>query len=99
MSAVVIKQGLLDTIQDEGRFGFQHLGINPGGSMDVVAASVANMLAGNPKNAPVIELHFPASYFQFQQVCLIVITGADFNPTINDVLIPVNTAVMVTKGS
>ena len=43
MSIRVIKKGLLDTIQDRGRYGYQHLGINPGGAMDRVAASVANM--------------------------------------------------------
>ena len=31
----MVKQGLLDTVQDDGRYGFQHLGINAGGSMDL----------------------------------------------------------------
>jgi antagonist of KipI len=78
MSTLVIKQGLLDTIQDEGRFGCQHFGINTGGSMDLVASNIANMLVGNKPGAPVIELHFPASSFLFRQDCLIALSGADF---------------------
>jgi antagonist of KipI len=99
MSVVVIKQGLLDTIQDDGRFGFQHLGINAGGSMDLMASNLANILVGNERNAPVIELHFPASSFMFLQDCLIAISGADFNPLVNDAGIPMNTPVMILKDS
>ena len=47
MSLKVIKAGLLDTIQDMGRIGYQHLGINPSGAMDRFAAQTANMLMGN----------------------------------------------------
>lgn len=30
MSIRIIKAGILDTIQDQGRYGYRHLGINPG---------------------------------------------------------------------
>ena len=43
MSLKIIKAGVLDTIQDLGRYGFQYLGINPGGAMDRFAAQVVNM--------------------------------------------------------
>ena len=32
MSMRIIKAGILDTVQDAGRYGYQHLGINPGGA-------------------------------------------------------------------
>jgi antagonist of KipI len=99
MSIVVIKQGILDTIQDEGRFGYQHLGINPNGCMDEVAATIANMLAGNDRGHPVIELHFPAATLQFDDDYLIAFAGADFQPTINNKTVPLNTPVWVTHGS
>ena len=47
MSLKIIKAGVLDTIQDPGRYGFQYLGINPGGAMDRFAAQVVNTLSGN----------------------------------------------------
>jgi antagonist of KipI len=99
MSIVIIKQGILDTVQDEGRFGYQHLGINPTGCMDFIAASVANILAANDRSNPVIELHFPAACFQFHDDYLIALSGADFQPTVDDKPIPINNAVWITKGS
>jgi antagonist of KipI len=63
MSLKIIKAGVLDTIQDPGRYGFQYLGINPGGTMDRFAAQVVNMLTGNDSSEPVVELHFPSSIF------------------------------------
>jgi antagonist of KipI len=99
MSVLIIKPGLLDTIQDGGRYGYQHLGINPCGAMDFVAAAVANMLTGNDKEEAVTELHFPASSFLFEDDCMIALSGADFHATINNRSIPINTAVIVSKGS
>jgi antagonist of KipI len=83
MSLRIIKTGVLDTVQDAGRYGFQHLGINPGGAMDRFAAQVVNMLVGNNSDEPVIEMHFPASIFLFEQETMIAIGGADFSATIN----------------
>jgi antagonist of KipI len=54
MSLKIIKAGVLDTIQDLGRYGFQYLGINPGGAMDRFAAQVVNMLTGNEISETVI---------------------------------------------
>ena len=99
MSVLILKSGLFDTIQDGGRFGFQHLGINPGGAMDLISASLANALVDNESNTPVVELHFPASVFIFTQNSLIAITGADFEPEIDDKPVPTNTAILVSKNS
>jgi len=99
MSVLIIKPGLLDTIQDNGRYGYQYLGITPSGAMDFVAATIANMLAGNDKDEATIELHFPASSFLFEDDCMIALSGADFRATINNKSIPVNMAVIVSKGS
>src|SRR5258706_59641 len=61
MSLKIIKAGILDTIQDMGRYGNQHLGINPAGAMDKYAMQVTNILLGNKLNEAVIEMHFPSS--------------------------------------
>lgn len=99
MSLRVIKHGLLDTLQDAGRYGFQHLGINPGGAMDQLAASVANMLVGNEPNEAVIEMHFPASTFYFEKPAVVALCGADFSATINDKEIPLDTTIIVAANS
>ena len=99
MSIRIIKQGIFDTMQDDGRYGYQHLGINPGGATDAVAASVANMLVGNRLSEAVIELHFPAGTFFFEKPCLIALSGADFSATINNEIIPLNTAVIIAGST
>lgn len=98
-SITILKQGIADTIQDLGRFGYQQYGINPTGAMDVVAAKVANFLVGNAPTGGVFELHFPASVFQFNVDALIALSGGDFSATINDEPIPINTPIIVTANS
>ena len=99
MSLQIIKAGLLDTIQDQGRYGYQHLGINPGGAMDRYSAQLANALLGKGFNSPVIEIHFPAPIVLFQTETIICITGADFTPAINNKKIPVNHPIAINKNT
>jgi antagonist of KipI len=99
MSITVIKPGLLDTVQDMGRFGYSRLGINPGGVMDRYAAQAANMLVGNDTLEAVIEIHFPGAQFLFEQNAMISITGADFCATLNDERLPLWHPVVVRKNA
>ena len=99
MSLRILKAGILDTMQDMGRFGYQHLGINPTGAMDKYAADIANMLVRNKPGDAIIEMHFPASVFLFDQPAVIALAGADFNASINGEFIPVNQPVIVNKSS
>ena len=99
MSLSIIKPGLLDTIQDMGRFGFGNWGINPAGVMDSYAMQVANILVGNCAGEAVMEIHFPGPQILFEQNALISIAGADFSPTINDEPIPLCQPVIVRKNT
>ena len=99
MSIRIVKQGLFDTIQDAGRYGYQHLGINPGGAMDIIASSLANMLVGNESNEAVIEMHFPAPTIYFEKTAVIALFGADFSASINGKDVPINTTIIVAAKS
>src|SRR5688572_5720980 len=99
MSLNVIKSGVLDTIQDSGRIGFSKWGINPNGPMDFYAMKMANALVGNDLHRGVIELHFPAGEYLFNRDCLISITGADFEPRINDFPVSMWRSLVVREGS
>ncbi len=94
----VIKAGILDTIQDNGRYGNQHLGINPSGAMDKYAMQVTNMLVGNKQGEAIIEMHFPAAVFMFTQPALIALGGADFSASINGEPVPNLHAIIVCKN-
>jgi len=93
------KSGLLDTIQDAGRYGYQHLGINPGGAMDITAMQIANALVGNDLNEAIVEMHFPAAEIVFEEPVLLALSGADFAAEINGEPIPVLHPVIVQKGA
>jgi Allophanate hydrolase subunit 2 len=99
MNLKIIKTGLLDTIQDLGRYGYQHLGINPGGAMDRYAAQLANALLGKEFNSPVIEMHFPSPVILFEKETIICITGGDFTPKINKKNVPLNQPIAVSKNT
>src|SRR5580765_6273619 len=83
MSLLIKKAGILDTIQDRGRFGYRRLGINPNGPMDPTAVRLLNTLLGNHESSAVIELHFPAGDFVFQRSTSFAVGGADFGPELS----------------
>jgi antagonist of KipI len=99
VSIRIIEAGLLDTIQDQGRFGHSASGINFNGAMDNVAASTANYLVGNDDDEAVLEMHFPAAVMRFDAPSLVAITGTDFTPQVNDQPLQPNTAVIVPATS
>jgi antagonist of KipI len=97
MSLKILKAGMLDSIQDVGRYGYQHVGINPTGCMDQYAAAISNILAGNNISDAVIEMHFPAPVIYFNSPALIALSGADFGATINGKNIPINQPLLINK--
>lgn len=99
MSLRILKAGVLDTIQDMGRFGYQYLGVNPSGAMDLRAAAISNALVGNKMNDAVIEMHFPAPVILFDKPAVIALSGADFQATIDGHPIPVNHTLLVGENT
>jgi antagonist of KipI len=99
MNLRIIKSGVLDTIQDQGRHGWQHFGINPAGAMDRFSATLANTLVGNDASQPVLELHFPAAALFFERPSLIAICGADFTAVLNGERVPTYQPILVNKYS
>jgi antagonist of KipI len=95
MSISIIKSKPGCTIQDEGRFGFQALGINPTGAMDIPALRIANALLGNALTEAAIEFVFPAPDFYFHHNTFISLSGADFGATINNKIIPINRPIFI----
>jgi biotin-dependent carboxylase-like uncharacterized protein len=52
----VVAPGLLSTIQDRGRVGYQHLGVPVSGALDPVSLQAANLLVGNAPAAGALEV-------------------------------------------
>ncbi len=99
MTLRIVKPGMLTTVQDLGRFGYQRFGVNPNGAMDRAAARIANLLVGNQENAAVIETHFPAFEAVFERETVAAIAGADFSAEIDGIPIAAWSTVHAREGS
>jgi len=49
----VLSAGIFTTIQDQGRFGYRHIGVPISGTMDCYSANLANALLDNDLNCAV----------------------------------------------
>lgn len=98
MGIRVLKAGMLTTVQDLGRTGYQSQGFSVAGAMDVRALKIANLLLDNPENEAVIEFTLIGPTLEFTSATIIAITGGDFGPTINGEPAPMYTAIYMNKG-
>ena len=94
----ILKPGLLTTVQDLGRPGFQQYGIVVGGALDPFAARVANAIIGNGENDAVLEMAQTGPDLQFAQDTMIAWTGGDFDAQIGTEPLPRERAVRVAAG-
>lgn len=98
MGIRVLKGGILTTVQDMGRTGYQNQGFGVSGVMDVRAFRIANMLLDNPENEAVLEFTLTGPTLEFTAETIIAITGGDFQPLINKEPVPMYTALYINKG-
>ncbi len=94
----VLKPGMLTTVQDLGRYGYQSQGISVSGVMDVRSFKIANLLIDNPENEACLEITLIGPTLEFTSATIIAITGGDFSPTINGKPAPMYTAIYMNKG-
>jgi biotin-dependent carboxylase-like uncharacterized protein len=76
-SIQIVKPGLLTTVQDRGRFGWEAYGIPRGGALDVYAYTWANRLAGNPPDAAVLQATLLGPTLAVSEDCWIATTGVE----------------------
>lgn len=89
--------GLLTTIQDLGRSGFRKFGVPVSGVLDLPSAILANELAGNEPNQPLLELTQTGPKLQFKTYGALAITGADMSPTLNGIPITNNETIFFSS--
>lgn len=95
----IISAGLLDTLQDEGRPGYQTQGVPLGGAMDRQSAALANQLVGNPLRTPVLESTLLGPRLCFHGPAQLALAGALASPMLNGHPIPRYTTVNVPPGA
>ena len=79
----VMQPGLLTTVQDQGRWGYQAYGVPVAGAMDRYACRAANILVGNAPEAAALEMTLMGGSFQFTEAVWVAICGADMEATLD----------------
>ena len=79
----IIDAGLLSTVQDLGREGYQSMGFSVSGALDRRSLILGNLLVGNPRSAAGIEMTLKGITAEFTSPAVIALTGADMKATIN----------------
>ncbi len=87
--------GLLTTVQDLGRYGYQRFGVPVSGAMDTFSLKTGNLLVGNDEGAAGLEMTVLGPRVRFLAETWIAITGANLSPALDGEPIPRWTAVKV----
>ncbi len=80
---VVVACGSHTSVQDLGRFGYQHMGVPVSGALDPMAHCIANWLVGNPEACATLEITMAGPSLEVLEETDIALTGAAFDFTIN----------------
>ena len=83
MALVVIRPGMLTTVQDLGRWGSQDRGVPVAGPMDAYSHRLANRLVGNGDAAAAVEITLVGPELEADEEALCAIGGAEFEVTVN----------------
>lgn len=98
MSMTVVNPGMLTTVQDMGRVGYQQFGVPVSGVIDPRSATIANILVGNEQGEAVLECTMLGPHLQFNTTNCIAITGGDLGATIDGQPVARYRAVKVEAG-
>jgi antagonist of KipI len=98
MALKVHRAGILSTLQDLGRYGYQRFGVPVGGVMDEYSHRLANLLVGNAEPEATLEITLAGPSLEFTQDTLIGICGGDFVPKLDGKSVPAARPVLLRKG-
>jgi len=99
MSITILKPGMMSSVQDLGRWGFQQYGVPIGGAMDKVSATLANIICGNDENEAVIEMTLHGTSIIFNEAAFCAIVGGGCKAYIDDVELPFNRLLWIPAFS
>lgn len=97
-SLVVVKPGLLTTVQDLGRYGHQASGVPVAGPMDSFSHRLANQLVGNYPDAATLEVTLLGPELIVDADTTMAIAGAHFDVSCDDRPIEIGSSFAVSRG-
>ena len=99
MALRVIKPGMLTTVQDAGRWGYQSRGVPVAGPMDSYSFRLANALVGNDRAAAGLEITLLGPELEFETERVVAVTGAEFDLTLDGRPVPMEAPFLVSAES
>lgn len=97
MGIRITEPGMITTVQDQGRQGYQSSGFTVSGAMDRRAAFLANLLVGNTQREAVLECTMIGPTLEFTNSGVFALTGAEFSAKLNGEPVPRYQAVHYDK--
>ena len=94
----VLRPGILTTVQDRGRFGYQKFGVPVSGGMDEIALRVANALVGNTQGAAGLEITAMGPQLRFPADTVVALTGAEVDAALDGRPVPWYTSFRIRAG-
>lgn len=98
MGMKIEDSGILTTVQDGGRFGYEQFGVSPSGPMDAKAMHIGNILVDNEIGEACLETTIMGPTIRFDDFSVIALTGGDCSPTLNGKPVSMYRAISVKAG-
>jgi antagonist of KipI len=98
MALRVLRPGMLTTVQDLGRWGWQGFGVPVAGPMDAYSHRFANSLVGNEQDAAALEITLIGPELEADTQTLCVVAGARFETMLNGAPIDERNPFLVPAG-
>ena len=95
----IVRPGMLTTVQDLGRWGYQSRGVPVSGALDWFSHRLANRLLGNADNAATLEVTMMGPHLRFERETAFAVTGADFRLTLDDTTVEMNRRIEARAGA
>ena len=95
----ILDPGMLSSVQDLGRRGYQRFGVPQAGALDAPAMRIANILVGNREGAAGLEVTGLGPKLRFLADTMTAIAGADLGAKLNGEPLPAWRSVPAPTGS
>lgn len=98
-SLLVVRPGMLTTVQDLGRWGCQNSGVPVAGPMDAYSHRLANRLVGNPDADAALEITLLGPELEADADVVCAVTGGGFALAVDGQGVAMNRPFTVPAGS
>lgn len=94
----IVRPGLLTTVQDLGRFGYQKFGVTNSGAIDRAALRAANLLLDNEEGFAGLEATAEGPTLRALVDLVVAIVGADMQPLVDGKPVECGMAIAIRSG-